>query len=222
MWLNKYIFKGYCIKKENRYRTLNSPLFCWIKWKKLIFFPLWKKIREEKLIPLTLNYFLVEHTFVRIFHDLWVYLHMELIINHRRLINFLKSCFLWTPPPSRCLRSRLLSVRPLHRGLLGAAERQTVCSVFWPGIPSGSGALRPDVGGGGLLFQLLHLPHGPQVSSTHRPSCKSDQRDIICWFFFFFFHWRLTFSQKRFWCVCFIHWSLLQCTGTLNANEVAE
>lgn len=61
-------------------------------------------------------------------------------------------------------RSRLLSVSPVHWGLLGAAQHQTVGSVSGPGVPSGSRALRPDVGGGWLLLQLLQLPHGPQVS----------------------------------------------------------
>lgn len=86
-------------------------------------------------------------------------------------------------PPSRGLRSRLLSVRPLHWGLLGAAKCQAIRSVFGSGIPSGPGALRADVGSGRLLFQLLQLPHGPQVSSssllTQRPpvlSCKADMR----------------------------------------------
>lgn len=86
-------------------------------------------------------------------------------------------------PPSRGPRSRLLSVRPLHWGLLGAAKCQAIRSVFGSGIPSGPGALRADVGSGRLLFQLLQLPHGPQVSSssllTQRPpvlSCKADLR----------------------------------------------
>lgn len=102
--------------------------------------------------------------------------------------------------PAAPPRSRLLSLRPLHRGLLGAAEHQTIRSVSGPGVPPGSGAFWVDVGGGRLLLQLLQLPHGPQVRHIHLP--KSTPRAFVPLFplfssLFTAITWRL---ERGMWC----------------------
>jgi len=66
-------------------------------------------------------------------------------------------------PPSPC-RSRLLPHGPVHRVLLGAAQRQALRDVAGAGLPPGGGAGEAHVGGGRLHLQLQLLPDGSQVS----------------------------------------------------------